>query len=168
MSKSLGNLITPSQLLGSAETPANSKRTQPNSKEAQSNSKKSPSNSIETPSNSIETPSNSIETQSNSKGTQPNSKGAQSNSKKVPTSLLDRKWAVDVLRLWVASSDYTYDISLGLQQLLKVLRVSTLVDSSGAGIVSETSQYESLFALKSFRFRSNARFGSLFPTFTLR
>lgn len=161
MSKSLGNLITPSQLLGSAETPANSKGTQPNSKEAQSNSKKSPSNSSETP-------SNSIETQSNSKGTQPNSKGAQSNSKKVPTSLLDRKWAVDVLRLWVASSDYTYDISLGLQQLLKVLRVSTLVDSSGAGIVSETSQYESLFALKSFRFRSNARFGSLFPTFTLR
>ena len=161
MSKSLGNLITPSQLLGSAETPANSKGTQPNSKEAQSNSKKSPSNSSETP-------SNSIETQSNSKGTQPNSKGAQSNSKKVPTSLLDRKWAVDVLRLWVASSDYTYDISLGLQQLFKVLRVSTLVDSSGAGIVSETSQYESLFALKSFRFRSNARFGSLFPTFTLR
>lgn len=161
MSKSLGNLITPSQLLGSAETPANSKRTQPNSKETQSNSKKSPSNSSETP-------SNSIETQSNSKGTQSNSKGAQSNSKKVPTSLLDRKWAVDVLRLWVASSDYTYDISLGLQQLLKVLRVSTLVDSSGAGIVSETSQYESLFALKSFRFRSNARFGSLFPTFTLR
>ena len=161
MSKSLGNLITPSQLLGSAETPANSKGTQPNSKEAQSNSKKSPSNSSETP-------SNSIETQSNSKGTQSNSKGAQSNSKKVPTSLLDRKWAVDVLRLWVASSDYTYDISLGLQQLLKVLRVSTLVDSSGAGIVSETSQYESLFALKSFRFRSNARFGSLFPTFTLR
>ena len=161
MSKSLGNLITPSQLLGSAETPANSKGTQPNSKEAQSNSKK-------TPLNSSETPSNSIETQSNSKGTQSNSKGAQSNSKKVPTSLLDRKWAVDVLRLWVASSDYTYDISLGLQQLLKVLRVSTLVDSSGAGIVSETSQYESLFALKSFRFRSNARFGSLFPTFTLR
>lgn len=161
MSKSLGNLITPSQLLGSAETPANSKGTQPNSKEAQSNSKKSPSNSSEAP-------SNSIETQSNSKGTQPNSKGAQSNSKKVPTSLLDRKWAVDVLRLWVASSDYTYDISLGLQQLLKVLRVSTLVDSSGAGIVPETSQYESLFALKSFRFRSNARFGSLFPTFTLR
>ena len=161
MSKSLGNLITPSQLLGSAETPANSIRTQPNSKEVQSNSKKSPSNSSETP-------SNSIETQSNSKGTQSNSKGAQSNSKKVPTSLLDRKWAVDVLRLWVASSDYTYDISLGLQQLLKVLRVSTLVDSSGAGIVSETSQYESLFALKSFRFRSNARFGSLFPTFTLR
>lgn len=161
MSKSLGNLITPSQLLGSAETPANSKGTQPNSKEAQSNSKKSPSNSSETP-------SNSIETQSNSKGTQPNSKGAQSNSKKVPTSLLDRKWAVDVLRLWVASSDYTYDISLGLQQLLKVLRVSTLVDSSGAGIVPETSQYEPLFALKSFRFRSNARFGSLFPTFTLR
>ena len=161
MSKSLGNLITPSQLLGSAETPSNSKRTQPNSKEVQSNSKK-------TPSNSSETPSNSIETQSNSKGTQPNSKGAQSNSKKVPTSLLDRKWAVDVLRLWVASSDYTYDISLGLQQLLKVLRVSTLVDSSGAGIVSETSQYEPLFALKSFRFRSNARFGSLFPTFTLR
>lgn len=161
MSKSLGNLITPSQLLGSAETPANSKGTQPNSKEAQSNSKKSPSNSSETP-------SNSIETQSNSKGTQSNSKGAQSNSKKVPTSLLDRKWAVDVLRLWVASSDYTYDISLGLQQLLKVLRVSTLIDSSGAGIVSETSQYESLFALKSFRFRSNARFGSLFPTFTLR
>ena len=161
MSKSLGNLITPSQLLGSAETPANSKGTQPNSKEAQSNSKKSPSNSSETP-------SNSIETQSNSKGTQSNSKGAQSNSKKVPTSLLDRKWAVDVLRLWVASSDYTYDISLGLQQLLKVLRVSTLVDSSGAGIVSETSQYESLFAFKSFRFRSNARFGFLFPTFTLR
>ena len=161
MSKSLGNLITPSQLLGSAETPANSKGTQPNSKEAQSNSKKSPSNSSETP-------SNSIETQSNSKGTQSNSKGAQSNSKKVPTSLLDRMWAVDVLRLWVASSDYTYDISLGLQQLLKVLRVSTLVDSSGSGIVSETSQYESLFALKSFRFRSNARFGSLFPTFTLR
>lgn len=161
MSKSLGNLITPSQLLGSAETPANSKRTQPNSKEVQSNSKK-------TPSNSSEAPSNSIETQSNSKGTQSNSKGTQSNSKKVPTSLLDRKWAVDVLRLWVASSDYTYDISLGLQQLLKVLRVSTLVDSSGAGIVSETSQYESLFALKSFRFRSNARFGSLFPTFTLR
>lgn len=161
MSKSLGNLITPSQLLGSAETPANSKGTQPNSKEAQSNSKK-------TPLNSSEIPSNSIETQSNSKGTQSNSKGAQSNSKKVPTSLLDRKWAVDVLRLWVASSDYTYDISLGLQQLLKVLRVSTLVDSSGAGIVSETSQYESLFALKSFRFRSNARFGSLFPTFTLR
>ena len=161
MSKSLGNLITPSQLLGSAETPANSIRAQPNSKEVQSNSKK-------TPSNSSEIPSNSIETQSNSKGTQPNSKGAQSNSKKVPTSLLDRKWAVDVLRLWVASSDYTYDISLGLQQLLKVLRVSTLVDSSGAGIVSETSQYESLFALKSFRFRSNARFGSLFPTFTLR
>ena len=161
MSKSLGNLITPSQLLGSAETPANSKRTQPNSKETQSNSKTSPSNSSETP-------SNSIETQSNSKGTQSNSKGTQSNSKKVPTSLLDRKWAVDVLRLWVASSDYTYDISLGLQQLLKVLRVSTLIDSSGAGIVSETSQYESLFALKSFRFRSNARFGSLFPTFTLR
>ena len=161
MSKSLGNLITPSQLLGSAETPANSIRTQPNSKEVQSNSKKAPSNSSETP-------SNSIETQSNSKGTQSNSKGAQSNSKKVPTSLLDRKWAVDVLRLWVASSDYTYDISLGLQQLLKVLRVSTLVDSSGSGIVSETSQYESLFALKSFRFRSNARFGSLFPTFTLR
>lgn len=161
MSKSLGNLITPSQLLGSAETPANSKRMQPNSKEVQSNSKK-------TPSNSSEVPSNSIETQSNSKGTQSNSKGTQSNSKKVPTSLLDRKWAVDVLRLWVASSDYTYDISLGLQQLLKVLRVSTLVDSSGAGIVPETSQYESLFALKSFRFRSNARFGSLFPTFTLR
>ena len=161
MSKSLGNLISPSQLLGSAETPANSKRTQPNSKETQSNSKTSPSNSSETP-------SNSIETQSNSKGTQSNSKGTQSNSKKVPTSLLDRKWAVDVLRLWVASSDYTYDISLGLQQLLKVLRVSTLIDSSGAGIVSETSQYESLFALKSFRFRSNARFGSLFPTFTLR
>lgn len=154
MSKSLGNLITPSQLLGSAETPANSKRTQSNSKEMQSNSKK--------------TPSNSSETQSNSKGTQPNSKGTQPNSKKAPTSLLDRKWAVDVLRLWVASSDYTYDISLGLQQLLKVLRVSTLIDSSGAGIVSETSQYESLFALKSFRFRSNARFGSLFPTFSLR
>lgn len=154
MSKSLGNLITPSQLLGSAETPANSKRTQSNSKEMQSNSKK--------------TPSNSSETQSNSKGTQPNSKGTTPNSKKAPTSLLDRKWAVDVLRLWVASSDYTYDISLGLQQLLKVLRVSTLIDSSGAGIVSETSQYESLFALKSFRFRSNARFGSLFPTFSLR
>lgn len=140
MSKSLGNLITPSQLLGSAETPANSKRTPANSKGTQSNSKK--------------TPSNSIETQSALRGT-------QSNSKKVPTSLLDRQWAVDVLRLWVASSDYTYDISLGLQQLLKVLRVSTLVDSSGAGIVSETTQYEPLFALESFRFRSNARFGSV-------
>lgn len=140
MSKSLGNLITPSQLLGSAESPANSKRTPANSKKALSNS---------------------TETQSALNGSQSNSKKTLSNLKKVPTSLLDRQWAVDVLRLWVASSDYTYDISLGLQQLLKVLRVSTLVDSSGAGIVSETTQYEPLFALESFRFRSNARFGSV-------
>ena len=140
MSKSLGNLITPSQLLGSAESPANSKRT---------------------PANSNKALSNSTETQSALNGSQSNSKKTLSNLKKVPTSLLDRQWAVDVLRLWVASSDYTYDISLGLQQLLKVLRVSTLVDSSGAGIVSETTQYEPLFALESFRFRSNARFGSV-------
>ena len=140
MSKSLGNLITPSQLLRSAESPANSKRTPANSKKALSNS---------------------TETQSALNGSQSNSKKTLSNLKKVPTSLLDRQWAVDVLRLWVASSDYTYDISLGLQQLLKVLRVSTLVDSSGAGIVSETTQYEPLFALESFRFRSNARFGSV-------
>ena len=46
--------------------------------------------------------------------------GKAESSKKTPSSLLDKKWAVDVLRLWVAASDYTYDVSLGLQQLLKV------------------------------------------------
>lgn len=49
--------------------------------------------------------------------------GKQSQQKKkpeVPKSLFDKEWPVDVGRLWVASSDYTYDVSLGLKQLLKV------------------------------------------------
>ena len=37
-----------------------------------------------------------------------------------PKSLLERTWPVDVCRLWVAVSDYTSDMSLGLTQLLKV------------------------------------------------
>ena len=37
-----------------------------------------------------------------------------------PKSLLERTWPVDVCRLWVAASDYTSDMSLGLTQLLKV------------------------------------------------
>ena len=37
-----------------------------------------------------------------------------------PKSLLERSWPVDVCRLWVAASDYTNDMSLGLTQLLKV------------------------------------------------
>ena len=106
MSKSLGNLITPSQLLGSAVSSSNSKESPQNSKGIQSNSK--------------ELQSNSKESQSNSKGSPQNSKKGSSNSKKAPTSLLEKSWPVDVLRLWVASSDFTYDISLGLQQLLKV------------------------------------------------
>ena len=36
-----------------------------------------------------------------------------------PKSLLDRTWPVDVCRLWVAASDFTSDMSLGLTQLLK-------------------------------------------------
>lgn len=113
MSKSLGNLITPSQLLGSAVSSSNSK-------ESPQNSRGTPSNSKESQSNSKEIQSNSKESQSNSKGSPQNSKKGSSNSKKAPTSLLEKSWPVDVLRLWVASSDFTYDISLGLQQLLKV------------------------------------------------
>lgn len=123
MSKSLGNLITPSQLLGSA--------------------------------------SSSQKAQTSKQQTQPTSKKSQ------PTSLLDRNWPVDVLRLWVASSDYTYDISLGLQQLLKVSRLRRLFDSSGTGILSETSQYKPIFAFQSFRFRSSQRFGSLFTLISI-
>ena len=37
-----------------------------------------------------------------------------------PKNLLDRTWPVDVCRLWVAASDFTNDMSLGLKQLLKV------------------------------------------------
>lgn len=37
-----------------------------------------------------------------------------------PKNLLERTWPVDVCRLWVAASDFTSDMSLGLKQLLKV------------------------------------------------
>ena len=74
MSKSLGNLITPAQLI---EGPSSSSTPQ------------------------------STNNQKNKKPT-------------IPKTLLDKAWPVDVLRLWVASSDFTYDVSLGVQQMLKV------------------------------------------------
>lgn len=74
--------------------------------------------------------------------------GKAESSKKTPSSLLDKKWAVDVLRLWVAASDYTYDVSLGLQQLLKVGPIFGM-NRIGSRIVSEVTKYESVLAVKS-------------------
>ena len=68
MSKSIGNLVTPAQLIAGPSTPA-----------------------------------------SKPKG-----------KREVPKTLLDKAWPVDVLRMWVASADYTYDVSLGVGQMLKV------------------------------------------------
>lgn len=78
MSKSLGNLISPAQLFGSAQTQTQA------------------------------TPSAG------------SGKAGKAKKPEVPKSLFDKVWPVDVCRLWVASSDYTYDVSLGLKQLLKV------------------------------------------------
>lgn len=69
MSKSIGNLVTPAQLIAGPAVPAGSK---------------------------------------------PKEK------REVPKTLLDKSWPVDVLRMWVASADYTYDVSLGVSQMLKV------------------------------------------------
>ena len=74
--------------------------------------------------------------------------GKAENSKKTPSSLLDKKWAVDVLRLWVAASDYTYDVSLGLQQLLKVGPIFGM-NTKGSRIVSKVTKHESILAIKS-------------------
>lgn len=49
-----------------------------------------------------------------------NSEAKKQKKPEIPKSLFDKVWPVDVCRLWVASSDYTYDVSLGLKQLLKV------------------------------------------------
>ena len=46
--------------------------------------------------------------------------GGKAGQSAPPKSLLERTWPVDVCRLWVAASDYTSDMSLGLTQLLKV------------------------------------------------
>lgn len=46
--------------------------------------------------------------------------GVKAGKSAPPKSLLERTWPVDVCRLWVAASDYTSDMSLGLTQLLKV------------------------------------------------
>ena len=46
--------------------------------------------------------------------------GGKAGKSAPPKSLLERTWPVDVCRLWVAASDYTSDMSLGLTQLLKV------------------------------------------------
>ena len=47
--------------------------------------------------------------------------GVKAGKSAPPKSLLERTWPVDVCRLWVAASDYTSDMSLGLTQLLKVV-----------------------------------------------
>ena len=47
--------------------------------------------------------------------------GGKAGKSAPPKSLLERTWPVDVCRLWVAASDYTSDMSLGLTQLLKVV-----------------------------------------------
>ena len=67
---------------------------------------KSPGNLI-TPEQLIQGPSVSSQTPKGKKPT-------------IPKTLLEKAWPVDVLRLWVASSDFTYDVSLGVQQMLKV------------------------------------------------
>ena len=46
--------------------------------------------------------------------------GGKAGKSAPPKSLLERTWPVDVCRRWVAASDYTSDMSLGLTQLLKV------------------------------------------------
>ena len=90
MSKSLGNLVTPSQLIAG---PASS---------------------------------------SPSKGKQP------------PKTLLDKAWPVDVLRLWVAASDYTYDVSLGVQQLLKVQETYQKIRNTNRYLLSNLYDYDVL------------------------
>ena len=47
--------------------------------------------------------------------------GGKAGKSAPPKSLLERTWPVDGCRLWVAASDYTNDMSLGLTQLLKVV-----------------------------------------------
>lgn len=56
----------------------------------------------------------------NGEGTKQGKQTQQKKKPEVPKSLFDKVWPVDVGRMWVASSDYTYDVSLGLKQLLKV------------------------------------------------
>ncbi len=87
MSKSLGNLVTPAQLIAGPST-------------------------------------------SPSKGKQP------------PKTLLDKAWPVDVLRLWVAASDYTYDVSLGVQQLLKVQETYQKIRNTNRYLLSNLYDYD--------------------------
>lgn len=89
MSKSLGNLVTPAQLISG--------------------------------------PSN------------PPSKG-----KLPPKSLLDKAWPVDVLRLWVAASDYTYDVALGLQQLLKVQETYQKIRNTNRYLLSNLYDFDAV------------------------
>ena len=81
MSKSLGNLITPEQLIQGPTSPSSSHPPSKSQSQSQSSKAKKPT---------------------------------------IPKTLLEKAWPVDVLRLWVASSDFTYDVSLGVQQMLKV------------------------------------------------
>ena len=100
MSKSLGNLISPAQLFDPANSvvcvcvAANVKRGATGKAGATGSGKAGATGSGKA--------------------------GGKAGKSAPPKSLLERTWPVDVCRLWVAASDYTNDMSLGLTQLLKV------------------------------------------------
>lgn len=101
MSKSLGNLISPAQLFDPANSVvcvcvavANVKRGTTSKAGVKGNGKAGATGSGKA--------------------------GGKAGKSAPPKSLLERTWPVDVCRLWVAASDYTNDMSLGLTQLLKV------------------------------------------------
>lgn len=60
----------------------------------------------------------------------------------TPKSLFDKTWPVDVCRLWVASSDYTYDVSLGLKQLLKVQESYQKIRNTNRYLLSNLFDFE--------------------------
>ena len=72
-----------------------------------------------------------------------NQEAKKSKKPQVPKSLLEKPWPVDVCRMWVASSDYTVDVSLGLKQLLKVVfqRISNLQVQESYQKIRNTNRY---------------------------
>lgn len=101
MSKSLGNLISPAQLFD-------------------------PANSVVCVCVAVANVKRGTTSKAGAKGvakagaTGSGKAGVKAGKSAPPKSLLERTWPVDVCRLWVAASDYTSDMSLGLTQLLKV------------------------------------------------
>ena len=105
MSKSLGNLITPEQLI---QGPTSSSSSQSQSQSAKAKAKKPT----------------------------------------IPKTLLEKAWPVDVLRLWVASSDFTYDVSLGVQQMLKVQETYQKIRNTHRYLLSNLYDFKETEGLK--------------------